>query len=217
MGSDINELKEAWKRAADSDVIRAATEDWEGYSPQAQPIIEAEARNRGLLEEVLALRGKKPGLKPSTEFAEILYIPGKVIDHNIGICGRCGAKIEITKDRFLSRFFGKSFLSRFVGKSENHFCSNCGIFLRMTPLNAIYMGLIEFIFFCFLFIVELTSGKSENISPARSFLCFLILCAIFDGGKRLFCGISGVFKAKKEAAKRNKEAEKILKQQKGKS
>ncbi|MCX5633325.1 MAG: hypothetical protein NTW93_06610 [Phycisphaerae bacterium] len=59
MGSDINELKEAWNRATDSDVIKAATKDWGEYSPDAQIIIETEARNRGLLEEVLALRGEK--------------------------------------------------------------------------------------------------------------------------------------------------------------
>jgi ribosomal protein S27AE len=216
MERDINELKEAWKRAADSDVIRAATEDWEGYSPQTHPIIETEARNRGLWEEVLALR-ETPDLKHSTEFAEIRDIERDVLDHetkkrhDMGTCGRCGATIEIAKERSLGS------LGRFVGKSENHFCSNCGIFLRTSPFNAILYGSIEIILICFLFMVVMAPSKSGHTSPAQSIFGLVAFFGILDGGKRLFWGISGVLKAKKEAAKRKKETEKTLKQQKGKS
>jgi F0F1-type ATP synthase assembly protein I len=60
MNRDINELKESWSRAIDSDVIKAATKDWREYSPEAQVIIECEARNRGLWEQALALKDKGP-------------------------------------------------------------------------------------------------------------------------------------------------------------
>jgi hypothetical protein len=58
MQKDSNELSEAWKRALDSDLLKAA-KDWGEYPHDAQAIIEIEARKRGLWEKVLALRGEK--------------------------------------------------------------------------------------------------------------------------------------------------------------
>lgn len=59
MKIDINELSEAWKQAIDSDVIKAATKDWDEYSSSVQALIEAEAKKRGLLKKIIYLGGEK--------------------------------------------------------------------------------------------------------------------------------------------------------------
>jgi hypothetical protein len=114
----------------------------------------------------------------------------------MGTCGRCGAKIEIAKESSLG------YLGRFVGngKSENHFCSNCGIFLRTSPFNVILHGSIEIILICFLFMVVMAPNKSAHTS-AQNMFGLVAFLGILDGGRRLFYGISGVIKAKKSANK----------------
>ena len=56
---EIDRIREAWKQAIDSSVIKAATENWTEYPPHVQAIIEAEAKNRGLWEKVLYLKGEQ--------------------------------------------------------------------------------------------------------------------------------------------------------------
>ena len=64
---EIDRIKEAWNGAIDPHVIKAATEDWDEYPPHVQAVIEAEAKNRGLWEKVLYLRGEKPEFPISSE------------------------------------------------------------------------------------------------------------------------------------------------------
>jgi len=54
---EIEGIREAWKQEIGPSVIKAATEDWDEYPPHVQAVIEAEAKNRGLWEKVLYLRG----------------------------------------------------------------------------------------------------------------------------------------------------------------
>ncbi len=58
METDVNQLREVWKRASDSDVVKAA-KDWAEYSRDARAVIEAEARGRGLWGKTLALMDGK--------------------------------------------------------------------------------------------------------------------------------------------------------------
>ncbi len=93
MKKDVNELSEAWKRASDSDVIKAATKDWGEYSPHVQTIIEAEAKNRGLWEKVLALSGEKTSEPTSKEGNLEGYVcegcKGTYLNFETGRCAKC--------------------------------------------------------------------------------------------------------------------------------
>jgi|GEM_PF-663845 len=67
MEQNTNEIISAWKQAVDPELIKAAAENWDEYSPSVQRLIEAEARRRGLWEKVLYLRGEKPEYPISSE------------------------------------------------------------------------------------------------------------------------------------------------------
>jgi hypothetical protein len=123
-------------------------------------------------------------------FAEIHDIEKDISDpktkrkYDMGVCGKCGAKIKIAEPKFLSSI---------CGKSERHFCDNCGIFLRTNPFKAILYGLAESIF-CFVFMVEIAISKNTY----QSILILAMLFGIFDGMKRLFAGIKGIIVRPKE-------------------
>ena len=90
---NMSETKQVWEKAVDHDVIKAATEDWTEYPPYAQTIIEAEARNRGLWEKVLYLRGEKINEPISKEGNLKGYIcegcKGTYLNFETGRCIRC--------------------------------------------------------------------------------------------------------------------------------
>ena len=90
---EFDKIKEAWKQDTDSSVIKAATEDWEEYPPHVQAIIEAEAKNRGLWEKVLYLKGKKTNEPISKEGNLEGYVceacRGTYLNFETGRCMRC--------------------------------------------------------------------------------------------------------------------------------
>ncbi|HUW17819.1 MAG TPA: RDD family protein [Sedimentisphaerales bacterium] len=55
MGNDVRQTAQDWAQAADADVTKAATEDWDDYSPSLQPLIQAEIHRRGLADKVFRL------------------------------------------------------------------------------------------------------------------------------------------------------------------
>jgi hypothetical protein len=70
MKQNIDEMKKAWEAALDSDVIRAAARDWDGYSSEAQAVIETEVRKRGLSKEVFLAQRERPRVKITTDVTE---------------------------------------------------------------------------------------------------------------------------------------------------
>jgi hypothetical protein len=87
MEKDIIELKEAWKRTTDSDVIKAATQNWEECPARVKDIIEAEAKDRDLWRKALYLRGE------TKEFPFYNYscpaCEGTIFSLKIGRCAQC--------------------------------------------------------------------------------------------------------------------------------
>jgi len=55
-----SQLEKKWALATESSVIKSATKNRGNYSPEIQSIIDEEAKERGLWEYVLYLRGEKP-------------------------------------------------------------------------------------------------------------------------------------------------------------
>ena len=106
---------------------------------------------------------------------------------DFGVCGRCGARIKIARERFMS----------FLGKSERHFCDNCGIFLRDNPFKAMFIGLAEGMLF-FTFFVGIAASIKGQASMAQNAFFLLLLFGIVDGIRRLFAGIKGVIIPPKE-------------------
>jgi len=90
---EIDRIREAWKQAIDSSVIKAATENWTEYPPHVQAIIEAEAKNRGLWEKVLYLRGETINEPISKEGNLEGYVcegcKGTYLNFETGRCMRC--------------------------------------------------------------------------------------------------------------------------------
>lgn len=108
---DNSEIVKAWEKEITPYVIKAATEDWEEYSPSVQAIIEAEARSRGLWEKVLYLRGEKPEFPISSEGNLEGYVcegcKGTYVNFDTGRCGKCNLPSEDfgyckTCDKFFS-------------------------------------------------------------------------------------------------------------------
>jgi uncharacterized RDD family membrane protein YckC len=62
-----DELKEAWARANDADVIRAATQGWNEYSSKAQNVIDDEVRKRELTKKVNLILSEQPREAPRLE------------------------------------------------------------------------------------------------------------------------------------------------------
>jgi uncharacterized RDD family membrane protein YckC len=95
---EIEGIREAWKQEIDPSVIKAATEDWDEYPPHVQAVIEAEAKNRGLWEKVLYLRGEKPEFPTSSEGNLEGYVcegcKGNYLNFDTGRCGKCDLPVE---------------------------------------------------------------------------------------------------------------------------
>lgn len=95
---EIEGIREAWKQEVDPSVIKAATEDWDEYPPHVQAVIEAEAKNRGLWEKVLYLRGEKPEFPISSEGNLEGYVcegcKGTYINLDTGRCGKCDLPVD---------------------------------------------------------------------------------------------------------------------------
>lgn len=91
MEKDINELNDAWKHAIDSDVMKAATQDFEEYPPHVQAIIETEAKERGLWEKVLYLRGEKTSEPKEGNLEGYVCdgCKGTYLNFETGRCMRC--------------------------------------------------------------------------------------------------------------------------------
>ena len=111
MESDIREMEKAWEQEITPALIKAATKDWDEYSPSVQAIIESEARRRGLWEKVLYLRSENPEFVTSTEGNLEGYVcelcKGTYLNPETGRCGRCNLQAEgfgycRTCDRFFS-------------------------------------------------------------------------------------------------------------------
>jgi hypothetical protein len=68
MNQNIDEIKTAWGKALDSDVIRAATRDWYEYSLEVQEVIESEVGKRGLSDQVSVILQKQPRVKRAEIF-----------------------------------------------------------------------------------------------------------------------------------------------------
>ncbi len=90
---EIDRIRDAWEQDIDSSVIKASTEDWEGYPPHVQTIIEAEARKRRLWEKVLYLRGEQANEPLSEERNLEGYVcegcKGTYLNFETGRCRRC--------------------------------------------------------------------------------------------------------------------------------
>ena len=68
MDQKYDEIKTAWEKTLDSNVIRAATRDWYEYSPEVQEVIEAEVNKRGLSDQVSVILQKQPRAKRAEKF-----------------------------------------------------------------------------------------------------------------------------------------------------
>ena len=114
-------------------------------------------------------------------FAEIHNIEQDIISNgkkcDFGVCGRCGKRIKIAKERFMSVF----------GKSERHSCENCGIFLRENPFHVMFYGLAEIGIVVVLFGGLVAHYDGNTSTPQNAFGLFLFFGAI-DGLRRLFAG-----------------------------
>jgi hypothetical protein len=127
------------------------------------------------------------------DFAKISDIESDILDpetkkkYDMAVCGRCGARINVARERFISGF----------GKTEKHSCDNCGVFLRTNPFRAILHGSFECILglMACMFGLAITTQNKPN-GPASMIYLILVL-GIIDGGRRMLFGISGVFKARK--------------------
>jgi hypothetical protein len=128
-------------------------------------------------------------------FAEIHDIEKDIRDHetkknyDVGVCGSCGVKTRIAKERFMSDTFGKS---------ERHFCDNCGIFLRDNPFKVMLFGLAEVII-SFTFLIGVAISIKGQASMIQNAFLLGMIYGIIDGVKRLFAGLKGVFGGKKRA------------------
>jgi hypothetical protein len=127
-------------------------------------------------------------------FAQVLDIEEDVLDpetntkYDMGVCGMCGARIRVAKERLFSIIPRR--------KRELHFCGNCGTFLRANPFEALLSGIVECIVCCIWALGMMTlTGHKE--STAQNVFYLVMFFGIIDGGRRLFSGILGVFRAKK--------------------
>jgi len=193
MEKDVNEISEAWKQTINSDVIKASTEDWEEYPAHVQEIIEAEAKNRGLWEKVLFLRGEKTSEPISKEANLEGYIcetcKGTYLNFETGRCARCDLPSEyigycIECDKFWPLAPGQ-FCPEHNVKLSKHKAAMSLLRIGNLFLDAIIFRVLAyttiFIFaFLLVYLGLVTPSSFENIDPITDWLIGVSLWWLYD-------------------------------------
>ena len=142
--------------------------------------------------------------EPKFNFAEIHDIEKDLVNpkteekYDMGVCSKCGTKIIIAHQRFIS----------VLGKSEKHFCDYCGTFLRTNPLKAMLEGLAESIISLVFLLLILgvmrmsEQGATDHHNSYQSIFLIILLVGIFDGINRIFAGTMGIIKSQKNISKK---------------
>jgi hypothetical protein len=124
MKNNISEMEQAWSQSSNAQIAKAATKDRTEYSPEARPIIESEAKRRGIWDWILYLRGEKQNT-PNTDLNQIT-LPQYICE----MCKENSLNLEIGRCR--SCLFPPEYFpycpncDAFPPRVLNETCSKCG-------------------------------------------------------------------------------------------
>ncbi|MDO8302287.1 MAG: hypothetical protein Q7T18_03505 [Sedimentisphaerales bacterium] len=98
MEYDKDGLQEAWRQAKDENLIQAGTVDFHEYSASAQTAIESEAKHRGLMDKISAIRKNDVEYLNAGEIASDAYSCSecnkKCLNFETGRCNACNVPIK---------------------------------------------------------------------------------------------------------------------------
>jgi hypothetical protein len=87
------EMEQAWGRASNAELSKAATKDRTEYSHDTQLIIEVEAKRRGIWDWILYLRGDKQNIPDADQSILPMFVcevcKGNNLNLETGRCGNC--------------------------------------------------------------------------------------------------------------------------------
>jgi hypothetical protein len=93
MEDKTTEMEQAWGRASNAELAKAATKDRTEYSHESQFIIEAEAKRRGIWNWILNLRGDKQNIPDADQSISAMFVcevcKGNNLNLETGRCGNC--------------------------------------------------------------------------------------------------------------------------------
>ncbi len=193
MEKNIDEANQAWKKATDADVIKAATKNLGEYSHYAQAIIETEARYRGLWEKVLALRGEKTS-EPISQKGNIEgYVcegcKGTYLNFETGRCAKCDLPSDyigycIECDKFWLLAPGQLCPEHSIKLGKHKAAMSLlriGNLLFDTVIFRLFAYATVFIFAILLVYSGLVKPSSfENIDPFTDWFFGISLCYFYD-------------------------------------
>lgn len=188
MENNIDKIREAWKQAIDSDIIKAATIDYGEYSPTAQAVIEAEAKSRKLWEKVLYLRGQKTDESIPKEGNLAGYVcegcKGTHLNFETGRCMKCGLPSDrmgycIECDNFWSLQPGQMCPSHGI-KLSHHKAAMVMLRLGNLIFDTMIFRLLIYISVFSLVFLGLRPEYFTEIDPVDDLLIGVILWFFYD-------------------------------------
>lgn len=187
----INELKEAWEQSPDSSVIKAATKNWDEYPSHVQAVIETEAKDRGLWEKVLYLRGEKKNApeKGNLEGYFCEGCNGTYLNFETGRCANCDLPADnrgycIKCDKFWSLQPGQM-CPEHGTKLVRHKAAMAMLRFGNLILDTIIFKMLAYVTMFILVILLVLSGlmkpdSFENTDPVIDWLIGISLLFLYD-------------------------------------